>query len=147
MGNRPRPERISPIAEAVHRMSLAVASLSTPSRRHPRVVVNLAAQLDRPEGSRPAVLADVGEGGVAVAAAEAPEVGAAVTVRFRLLRLPCEASGRVVWVRSGADPTFGIAFEAANPQMAGFLRNLAALPQKLRGLYLLDVFDTRVQVR
>ena len=127
-------------------MSLAVAIPSETSRRHPRVVVNLAAQLERPEGSRPAVLADVGEGGVAVAAAEAPEVGAAVTVRFRLLRLSCEATGRVVWRRSGADPPFGIAFDAANAQMASFLRNLATLPLKLRGLYLLDVADPRVQV-
>jgi hypothetical protein len=124
-------------------MSVVAAISPQNTRKHPRVVVNLDAKVEQQGEQRPAVLADVGEGGVAVAAACAPEVGAAVTVRFRLLRLACEASGRVVW-RSGRQ--FGVAFEAANLQMATFLRNLEAMPDRLRALYLLDVADPRVQI-
>jgi hypothetical protein len=128
-------------------MSVVVAIAPENTRKHERVVVNLEAKVEREDGERPAVLADVGEGGVAVAAVEAPEVGAAVTVRFRLLRLACEASGRVVWRKSGSQRTrFGIAFDGSNPQMETFLRNLAAMPVRLRSLYLLDVADPRVQI-
>ena len=128
-------------------MSVSVAIAPENTRRHERVVVNLEAKVEGASGARPAVLADVGEGGVAVSAVEAPEVGAAVTVRFHLLRLACEATGRVVWRRDGAGGlVFGVAFDAANKQMATFLRNLGAMPVRLRSLYLLDVFDPRVQI-
>jgi len=122
-----------------------VASIATEgTRRHARVVVNLDAMVERADGERPALLADLGEGGVAVTAAEAPEVGAAVTIRFRLLKLTCQAHGRVVWRSSSGG--FGVAFDDANAQMAGFLRNLAAIPPELRGLYLLDIADPRVSI-
>jgi hypothetical protein len=127
-------------------MSVVIATAPENTRRHERVVVNLEARVEGEGGERPALLADVGEGGVAVSAVEAPEVGAAVTVRFRLLRLGCEATGRVVWRRAGAQPVFGVAFDAANDQMATFLRNLGAMPARLRSLYLLDVADPRVQI-
>ncbi|HTM23372.1 MAG TPA: PilZ domain-containing protein [Kofleriaceae bacterium] len=128
-------------------MSVVAVMASENTRRHARVSVNLAAVVEQTDGDRPAMLADVGEGGAAISAVEAPEVGAAVIVRFRLLRLGCEATGRVAWRNLDGDlPVFGVAFEGANPQMATFLRNLAAMPARLRALYLLDVADPRVRI-
>jgi len=109
-------------------------------RQHPRVCVNLRATA----GDDPVVLADMGLGGLCLAARLSVDVGWHVFVRFRLLRTQvCEGAGHVVWTDDGRA---GVAFDETNETLATFLRTLSRLPESLRELYVADVSDPELAI-
>lgn len=125
------------------------------ARRHARVMVRLPAVLVA-GGERTdigIVLIDLAQGGVLIKTQRSrdsdevlppPPIGARATLTFRMIgnRL-CEAKGQVV--RHRADE-FALGFEEINRAMEAFTRNLANLPQRLRGHYMADILHPRLSL-
>ncbi len=117
------------------------------TRSHPRIAVNLKAKLLEGEQKRPAVLSNIAHGGVFVATSDPARVGADVVVRFRLLALECEATGKVVWNDVESDtPGFGVQFESKNQRMESFTKSLLILSENLRPLFLADILHARIEL-
>ena len=117
-------------------------------REHPRVELELSAQLSTKDSSTRAALINVGSGGAFVATSARPAIGSKVILRFRMLvKQVCEASGTVIRNESADDPTgFAFVFDHTNYQMDCFLRSVVRLPPKLRPVYLADVLEPRLTV-
>jgi hypothetical protein len=131
------------------RDSAQALEAGTNKRRHPRVDVQLAAQLVADEESRSASVLNVARGGAFVATDQPPELGAVVRVRFRMLATRvCEAAGVVVWRRADGsqEQGFAIRFQRTNHAMDCFLRSMASLPERLHSVYLADVLEPEITV-
>jgi len=126
-------------------------------QRARRVPVNLKVAVvgDAEDGDelQQAMLVNVARGGVFVGTDTPAEVGSLIHLQFRMLKARiCQAVGTVVWKRGITDQAeqtaagFGVAFVDTNKNMDAFVRNVSALPEKLRGIYLADVLDPRIEL-